>query len=183
MGDLARFARLEGNRGLNALMKNSSQPPKLIWRVMRKLNQRIARNYQRGIGPGSMVLLLTTTGRKSGLPRLTPLQYEEYEGVYYIGSARGQQADWFRNIQANPQVEVQVRRKRFPGLAEPITDPKRIADFLEMRLRRHPLMIGALMLLEGLPLRHTRADLERIAAQKALVIIRPILGSASSTDR
>jgi len=140
---------------------------------MRKLNRRIARNYQRGIGPASMVLLLTTTGRKSGLPRLTPLQYEEYEEGYYVGSARGEQADWFRNIQANPQVEVQVCREHFCGLAEPVTDAKRIADFLELRLKRHPLMIGALMRLEGLPLKHTRLDLERFAAQKAMAIIRP----------
>ena len=120
-----------------------------------------------------MVLLLTTIGRKSGLPRLTPLQYEEDSEVYYVASARGARADWFRNIQANPQVEVQLRRKRFRGLAEPVTDAKRIADFLELRLKRHSLMIGALMRLEGLPLKYTRADLERFAAQKALVIIHP----------
>ena len=117
-------------------MKNASQPPGLIWRVMRQLNLRIARNYQRGIGPGSTVLLLTTTGRRSSLPRLTPLQYEQENRVYYVGSARGASADWFRNIQANPQVEVQVRRQRFRGMAEPVTDPVRIADFLELRLRR-----------------------------------------------
>ncbi len=151
-------------------MKNK---PGLKWRLMQRLNKKIARNYQRGIGPSRVVMLLTTTGRKSGLSRVTPLQFEEYDGVFYVGSARGAAADWFRNIQANPQVQVQIRERRFAGTAEAIMDPGRIADFLGLRLKRHPWMIGLVMRLEGLPLRHTRQDLERFAAQKAMVIIKP----------
>jgi deazaflavin-dependent oxidoreductase (nitroreductase family) len=106
----------------------------LIWRLMRRLNPRAVANFRRGIGPRGTVLLLTTTGRKSGLPRLTPLQYELVDSVYYIASARGQQADWFKNLQANPQVEVEVSGRRFDAFAEAITDPVRIADFLQLRL-------------------------------------------------
>ena len=95
-----------------------------------------------------------------------------------MGSARGAQADWFRNIQANPGVQVQIKRgknefMRFSATAEAVTDPGRVADFLGARLKRHPLMIGFLMHLEGLPLKYSRADLERFAAGKALAIIRP----------
>ena len=152
-----------------------SQPrsARLMFRLMNKLNPRIVQNYQKGIGPARVVLLLTTTGRKSGLPRVTPLQYEQLAGDYCIGSARGAQADWYCNIQANPQVEVQLRDRRFRGLAEPVSDPARVADFLELRMQRHPFFIGLLMRLEGLPWRFSRLDLERFAAQKALVIIRP----------
>ena len=120
-----------------------------------------------------MVLLLTTTGRKSGLPRLTPLQYELVDGVYYVASARGSQADWFRNLQANPQVEFEVSEQRFTGLANAITDPARIADFLQLRLKRHRLAMGILMRLEGLPLKYNRLDLEIFASNKALAAIRP----------
>lgn len=144
----------------------------LYYRVMRKLNPRIASNYQKGFGPTRVVLLLTTIGRKSGLPRTTPLQYEEIDGNYYLGSARGVNADWYRNIQACPQVTVQVRDRTFTGIAEPVTDPGRIAEFLEFRLK-HNLFIGLVMRFEGLPLRYTRADLERFAAQKTMVVIRP----------
>jgi hypothetical protein len=49
----------------------------------------------------------------------------------------------------------------------------RIADFLGLRLERHPRMIGRLMRLEGLPSNHTRADLEAFAVDKAMVVIRP----------
>jgi deazaflavin-dependent oxidoreductase (nitroreductase family) len=147
--------------------------PSLIWQIMQRLNQRVACNYQRGIGPARIVMLLTTTGRKSGLPRITPLQFEEHNGIFYLGSARGTAADWFRNIQANPRVLVQIRQRQFIGSAEAVTDTGRVADFLELRLKRHPWMIGLLMHLEGLPLRYTRQDLEHFAVDKALVVIKP----------
>jgi deazaflavin-dependent oxidoreductase (nitroreductase family) len=115
---------------------------------------------------------LTTIGRKSGLPRVTPLQYEEVDGVIYVAAARGQKADWFRNIVANPHVEVRVRNKHFHGLAEPITDPARIADFLELRLERHPRMIGAMFRAQGLPTQPNRTQLEQYAANRAMVVIR-----------
>jgi deazaflavin-dependent oxidoreductase (nitroreductase family) len=118
-----------------------------------------------------LVLLLTTTGRKSGLPRQTRLQYEKGDGAIYVASARGQQADWFRNILASPHVEVQIEGQSLRGLAEPITDPVRIADFLELRLKRHPRMIRLMLLSHGL-VRADRAHLEQLAAVLALVAIR-----------
>jgi len=131
--------------------------------------------YAIGLGPiyGRMVLLLTTIGRKSGLPRVTPLQYEVVDGLYYIASARGEKADWFRNILANPNVEIRVKRNRFHGVAETITDPERFADFIALRLRRHPRMIGAILRAHGLPSKPDRAQLEQYAKNRAMVVIRP----------
>ena len=147
-------------------------PPKTIYHAMRGLNARMAANTKRGIGPTHIVLLLTTIGRKTGLPRQTPLQFELVDGLIYIASARGQEADWFKNILANPRVRVQVQKREFDALAEPVTDPGRIADFLEMRLRRHTIMVRLIMhLFDGLPLHFQRADLEEISRQKVLVIL------------
>ena len=145
--------------------------PRWLWRLMKF--PRIP--YALGLGRvvGRMVLLLATTGRKSGLRRVTPLQYEEEGGLYYVASARGQQADWVRNIVADPRVNVQVGARRFHGLAEPITDPARIADFLELRLRRHPRMMGALLRSEGLPRQPSRDQLEQFAIQITLATIQP----------
>jgi deazaflavin-dependent oxidoreductase (nitroreductase family) len=123
---------------------------------------------------GRLILLLTTTGRKTGLPRLTPLQYELVDGQYYIGSARGAKADWFRNILADPHVRVRVKSREFAAIAEPVTDPARIADFLELRLRRHPRMVGLILKSEGLPPNPSRSQLEDYARGLAMVIIRPI---------
>ena len=142
----------------------------LPWRLMRYLNQRVMPKTRPEERAGGLVLLLTTTGRKSGLPRQTRLQYELDNDVIYVAAARGQRADWFRNVLVHPRVEVQVKGKRQFGLAEPITDPVRIADFLELRLKRHPLMIR-LMLLSHRLVRADRAHLERLAAKLAMVVI------------
>ncbi len=142
-----------------------------VWRVL-KLPRLW---YALGLGPvvGWLILLLTTTGRKTGLPCVTPLQYEEQDGVIYVASARGQRADWLRNILANPRVEIRVKARRFFGLAEPIADPIRIADFLEVRLKRHPRMMGAMLRGEGLPAKPDRAQLEQFAGKIVVVAIRP----------
>jgi deazaflavin-dependent oxidoreductase (nitroreductase family) len=131
--------------------------------------------YALGLGPlfGRFVLLLTTTGRKSGKARVTPLQYEEIDGVIYIAAARGQRADWFRNLVANPQVEVRVKSRRFRCMAEPIYSPQQIADFLEVRLRRHPRMMSAILRRDGLPVQPKRMELEAYAARLAVVALKP----------
>lgn len=149
-------------------------PTKTIYQRMKTLNARMVANYRRGIGPTRIVLLLTTTGRKSGLPRVTPLQFEEVDGKYFIASARGKEADWFKNVLANSHVHVQIKTREFDAVGEPVADPKQIADFIELRLRRHPLMIRLIMhLFDGLPLRFTRSDLETFCKEKAMVILRP----------
>jgi len=122
---------------------------------------------------GRFILLLTTRGRKSGLPRITPLQYEIINGDYYLGSSRGMQADWVRNILAHPEVELQVKRTRINGTAEVIADPLRIADFLEYRLKKHSAMVGRILEMDGLSRRPSRQDLEAYAAKLALIIVHP----------
>ena len=121
---------------------------------------------------GRVILLLTTTGRKSGRPRVTPLQYEESDGIIYLGAARGKQADWVRNILADPEVTVRVKAREFHGVANVVSDVSRIADFLELRLRRHPQMVAAMLRSEGLALPPSRAQLEKYAAELTLVAIR-----------
>jgi deazaflavin-dependent oxidoreductase (nitroreductase family) len=138
-------------------------------------NRLIRGLYALGLGPlvGRVVLLLATTGRKTGLRRVTPLQYEEIDGAIYVASSGGQRADWFRNVVVNPHVEVRVKSRRFRGICKTTTDPERIADFLEVRLRRHPKMVGRILRWEGLPPEPSRAQLEEYAAKLALVVIHP----------
>jgi hypothetical protein len=67
-----------------------------------------------------------------------------------------------------------VKDRRFSANAEIVTDPCRIADFLEVRLERHPRMIGLIMeRAHHLPKRPTRAQLEELAKDEALVIVNP----------
>ena len=146
------------------------------WQRMKNIQKIHRLLYALGLGPvvGKIILLLTTTGRKTGLKRVTPLQYEEIDGKYYLGAARGLMADWVRNIQADSYVEVRVKSLSFQGQAEVVTDPCRIADFVEVRLQRHPFMIGLIMKrTHGLPKHPNREQLEKLAEKEALVIITP----------
>lgn len=143
-----------------------------LYHRMRGLNRRLAANYARRAGMRGFVLLLTTTGRKSGLPRTTPLQYDEMDGVLYVASARGPRADWYRNLQAEPRVQVQVGERRFAALAEPINDPARVAGFLEQR-RRNSALIRLVMWFEGLPPWASRPRLEAFARSKTIVALHP----------
>jgi deazaflavin-dependent oxidoreductase (nitroreductase family) len=147
-----------------------------FWKILKVLNRNSIRLLEQGKGPQRMVLLLTTTGRKSGLPRHTPLQYEEAEGMIYVASARGREADWYRNILANPHVLVHLRGGHFEAVAQAVEHSGKIADFFELRLRRHPLMMRLLLRAEGLPFRFTREELERFAEKKAMVVIVPTRG-------
>jgi len=64
------------------------------------------------------VLLLTTTGRKSGQKRTAPVVYlADGHGYVVIGSNAGHSRTpaWSLNLQANPEAEVEVGRKRLPA--------------------------------------------------------------------
>lgn len=141
---------------------------------MRRLNPFLSRRFRSEGKPSELVLVLSTIGRKTGKVHKTPLQYEILDGDYYIGSARGPDADWYRNILANPDVKVHLGGKDFPARAEPITDPGAIADFLELRRNRHPWMIKILLRMEGLAFNHNRKQLEEFARKKAIVSLHPL---------
>jgi deazaflavin-dependent oxidoreductase (nitroreductase family) len=145
----------------------------LLWRLFNP-GPRVA--YAIGLGPivGKFVLLLTTTGRKSGLPRVTPLVYEKREETLTVASARGASADWLCNIRANPRVKVRAGRRQFEGLAEVITDPEKIADYLQRQFDRNPHAFGAILRAEGLPNPPSRADLLQFAPKRPMVTIHPI---------
>jgi deazaflavin-dependent oxidoreductase (nitroreductase family) len=73
---------------------------------------------------GAPVLLITTTGRRSGEPRTTPLIYGRNGDDYLIVASRGG-ADtapaWYHNLSADPDVEVQVKADKFPAHARTAT--------------------------------------------------------------
>lgn len=73
---------------------------------------------------GTTILLLTTTGRKSGERRTTPLIHRVDGDRYVVVASKGgspEHPDWFANLSAEPDVEVQVKGETFavePTVAE-----------------------------------------------------------------
>lgn len=178
---LADQAGLEGYRitkgplwlileGIKGRVLRSPLP--LNWRIMRTLNRNIASRVKPDEKAGDLVLLLQTTGRVTGQPHRTFLQYEIWDGVYTVGSARGPDADWFRNLVANPEVRVRLKGKWHAAHAKPIADPNRVLAFLEYRLERHPTMVRGMLLTHGLPLRPSREDLAVLTEKLTIAELR-----------
>ena len=69
---------------------------------------------------GSTVLLLTTTGRKTGRETTTPLIYGLDAGTPVIVASKGgapEHPGWYRNLSKTPEVELQVGPDVFPARA------------------------------------------------------------------
>ena len=78
---------------------------------------------------GFDVLLLTTTGRKSGKTRTTPLGCFDQDGGYVIVASNAglpSHPAWFLNLKNNPQVTVQVMDKIMPATAEVLSGEARL---------------------------------------------------------
>ncbi len=73
------------------------------------------------------VMVLTHIGRKTGIKRYQPLNYAIVDDDIYCVAAFGGISDWYRNIRANPNVEVWLPDGWWAGVAEDISDsPARI---------------------------------------------------------
>jgi hypothetical protein len=104
------------------------KPVTFDWAKMKNIQKIHRVLYAIGLGPlvGRIILLLTTTGRKSGLKRVTPLQYEMIGDDCYIGAARGVKADWVRNIQVNLEYHLDAQYFQAPEVTQyPTTGGKR----------------------------------------------------------
>ena len=98
------------------------------------------------LGFGRIFLLLETLGRKSAQKRITPLEYHRINGVIHIISARGDRADWFKNLQANPdKVTVKIGFHRLKPQIEILDDPKEKFEVLKWYVTTHPTIAKRLM--------------------------------------
>jgi deazaflavin-dependent oxidoreductase (nitroreductase family) len=77
---------------------------------------------------GTTVLILTTTGRRSGEPRSTPLIYGKRGNDYVVVGSKGgaeEHPDWYLNLVEQAEVDVQVRGDRFKAQARTATPDER----------------------------------------------------------
>jgi deazaflavin-dependent oxidoreductase (nitroreductase family) len=106
---------------------------------------------------GTTTLILTTKGRRSGEPRSTPLIYQPHGEDYLVVASKGgadEPPAWYLNLEAEPDVEVQVRGERFQAharTADPAEKPElwqtmlgawpAYADYQEKTSREIPVVI------------------------------------------
>lgn len=96
------------------------------------------------LGSGSKdvhVLMLTTPGRRTGVPRSTCVRYvETADGllVWGTGSGSRQDPDWFRNLRAADTTDVQVGAEHTRMRARELTGVERSAIWTDVILREDP---------------------------------------------
>lgn len=76
-----------------------------------------------GSPPGGYIMVLKTRGRKSGRLRSSPVNYAIHNGQVYCLAGWGKAADWYRNLRADPRVELIMPGGAYTGLAETVEDP------------------------------------------------------------
>ena len=99
--------------------------------------------------------LLETTGRRSGLPRRTPVGGRIEGGTFWMVSNHGPNASYVKNIARNPHVRIQVRGRWYTGEAHVLPE-----DDARRRLRTLPRLNSAMVRLLGTELTSIRIDLE-----------------------
>ncbi|HEX6768331.1 MAG TPA: nitroreductase family deazaflavin-dependent oxidoreductase [Candidatus Binatia bacterium] len=70
----------------------------------------------------TLVADLTTTGRKSGLPRTVELRLLFFKGNYYATSSKIQGKHWCQNLIANTAVEISAKGEKIPCTAKQLAD-------------------------------------------------------------
>jgi deazaflavin-dependent oxidoreductase (nitroreductase family) len=77
---------------------------------------------------GRTLLLLTTTGAKTGMAHTTPVIYLRDGDRYVIFGSNGgapRHPGWYHNVRANPDVSVEVGTESFPATASVLEGPER----------------------------------------------------------
>lgn len=130
------------------------------------------------------VMLLTTTGRKSGQPRSTGVSFMPVEGRYIAFSGWGVQSDWYKNLLVNPDVTIRIGNKTIKATAKPVEDPQRRKDLM-LQMRKRSDQCGPPPALRGVLSATGVFDYEgdlNLAVQQAealpVVEITPISGAA-----
>jgi deazaflavin-dependent oxidoreductase (nitroreductase family) len=122
--------RLSGGR-IGSLEPAMSAPRGRALRIITAVHRRLYQWTGGVLGSnlaGLPTLLLTTKGRKTGLPRTVPLPYFPHpEGYAVVASFAGAPTNpaWYENLVAHPEVEVQVEARRFRAVAKPAAAAER----------------------------------------------------------
>jgi deazaflavin-dependent oxidoreductase (nitroreductase family) len=129
---------------------------------------------------GHRVLLLTHRGRKSGRVRRTPLEVIRHDATTQesiVVSAWGERADWYRNIEVSPAMEIRTGRERYVPRQRFLSPEEVHAEIADYE-RQHPLLARTLPRWLGYPLDGTEGARRRFTDSVRVVAFRPKQGVA-----
>jgi deazaflavin-dependent oxidoreductase (nitroreductase family) len=160
--------------------------PDTLRKIFRYLNRYfMVPMFRLGFGPfmgnplSGYIMVIRTCGRKSGKTRYAPVNYAIINGSVYCMAGLGKLSDWYRNLLANPQVELLLPSGALLGTAETVSDPaeRRAA------LRRILKNAGFAALFEGFnPSAASDEEMERKVGDLPVVRIRPSGLASGASD-
>lgn len=124
---------------------------------------------------GHRFLMITHVGRKTGRTRQTVLEVAHYDSSTQeciVMSGYGLHSDWYRNIQAQPAIEVQVGHMRYTPQQRMLTEEETLA-LLDEYQRNHPLAFRELMHVIGYAYDGTPEGLHTLSQFLRGVAFRP----------
>ena len=89
---------------------------------------------------GAPVLLLHTTGARSGKERVNPMMYLDLDGRRYVFASKAgadRHPDWYHNLVAHPEVTVEAGAETYRASAQPLEAEERDRVYAE-QVRRSP---------------------------------------------
>ncbi|MCD4671954.1 MAG: nitroreductase family deazaflavin-dependent oxidoreductase [Anaerolineaceae bacterium] len=100
-------------------------------------------SWRLGLGPlvGKVAMILTTTGRKTGLPRHTMVECHTINGKKYAPCAYGEKADYYQNLLVDPRVTVQTADGTQSMIASRVTDDEELTFFFQHGMDYVPGML------------------------------------------
>ena len=115
------------------------------------------------------VMLITVTGRKSGRPISTPVEYYEMDDTLYVVSGRDR--TWWRNLRGGAYVTLRLRGREVKGRGKSILDEKTVAARLSRIIARYPsrARFFGVRVDEGKP---NAEDVARVAKERLVIQIR-----------
>lgn len=101
-------------------------------------------SWRLGLGPlvGKVAMVLTTTGRKTGLPRHTMVECYKINGKKYAPCGYGEKADYYQNILVDPRVTVQTADGTESMVASRIEDDEELIAFFQHGMDFMPGMMA-----------------------------------------
>lgn len=159
----------------------TEMPPKPRQGVLRYVFRAPGYLYRWRIGflLGHRFLLLTHTGRRSGLPRQTVLEVMEYRsesGEAIVMSGFGRDSNWLLNISANSNEEIQLGSRHFHATHRMLNEDEAIRVLGGYERRNWlvaPIVRRVLSWLTGWPYHGTEEDRRRVVKQLPLIAFRP----------
>ena len=100
--------------------------PQRLFRVLNRFF--MVPMFRLGLGPfmgnplSGYIMVIRTVGRKSGKIRYAPVNYVIHKGDIYCLAGFGHTSDWYRNVSANPQIELILPGGAISGRAEAVAD-------------------------------------------------------------